>query len=79
MDESLSSLYAKADTLRRQIDEGTAQGDFQVCVMLMEPLTSKENVQTCIAQFERCKQLVDQLALFSDNEAIDDVASSELK
>jgi len=29
--------------------------------------------------YERCKQLVDQLALFSDNESIDDVTSSELK
>jgi hypothetical protein len=29
--------------------------------------------------FERCKELVDHLALFSQNEGIDDVASSEMK
>ena len=29
--------------------------------------------------YERCKQLVEQLALFSDNEGLDDVTSSELK
>ena len=26
MDESLSSLFAKADTLRRQIDDGSVEG-----------------------------------------------------
>ena len=39
----------------------------------------QEKLKECISMFERCKQLVDQLALFSENEGIDDVASSEMK
>jgi hypothetical protein len=35
MDESLSSLFAKADTLRRQIDNGSVE-DTQVKILIME-------------------------------------------
>ena len=80
MDESLSSLYAKADTLRRQIDDGSAQGDSQVVLMTNVPTNNTQsNLLQCITLFQQCKQLVDQLALFSVNEGIDDVSSSEMK
>ena len=39
----------------------------------------QDKLKECISMFERCQQLVDQLALFSENEGIDDVASSEMK
>src|SRR5271154_70625 len=39
----------------------------------------QSKVQECIALHERCKQLVEQLALFSSNETADDIATSELK
>lgn len=39
----------------------------------------QEKLKECISMFERCKEVVDQLALFSENEGIDDVNSSELK
>ena len=77
MDESLSSSFGKADSLRRQIEDGSAE-DSQV-TMSMASLTLQTSLQECITLYERCKELVEQLALFSDNESIDDVASSELK
>jgi hypothetical protein len=79
MDESLSSLYVKADTLRRQIDDGSAQGDSQVVLMTNVPTNTQSNLLQCITLFQQCKRLVDQLVLFSANEGIDDVSSSEMK
>jgi hypothetical protein len=39
----------------------------------------QDNVKECINLFELCNQLVDRLGLFSKNESIDDVNTSELK
>jgi hypothetical protein len=35
MDESLSSMFAKADTLRREIDDGSVE-DTQVTILIIE-------------------------------------------
>jgi hypothetical protein len=79
MDESLSSLYARADALRRQIDDGSIDG-FQVIFRCFWKTNGEQNrVQECITLYEQCKQLVERLALFSENESADDVASTELK
>ena len=39
----------------------------------------QEQLQECIAFYKRCRDLVTRLALFSQNESVDDVSSSELK
>jgi hypothetical protein len=47
MDETLSSIYAKADSLRRQIDDSSAQGDSQVVPtdpVLANPRQTSKNV-----------------------------------
>jgi hypothetical protein len=53
MDETLSSLYAKADTLRRQIDDGTFQGALQVQLQGPEcrltSRTSSKNAFPCLS------------------------------
>jgi len=81
MDESLPSLYARADVLRREIDDG---GVDEQQVMFYTPRTCvliavQERLQECIALYKQCRDLVTRLALFSQNESLDDVSSSELK
>ena len=53
MDETLSSLYAKADTLRRQIDDGTFQGALQVLLQCLDrrltSRTSSKNAFPCLS------------------------------
>lgn len=39
----------------------------------------QESLKTAISTYEKCRELVDALSLFSKNEGIEDVASSELK
>lgn len=79
MDESLSSLYARADALRRQIDDGSID-DFQVMFRCARKANDEQKrVRECITLYKQCKQLVERLALFSENENVDDVASIELK
>ena len=79
MDESLSSLYAGADRLRRQLDDGLERDEYQVAPICERLCWRQKRIQECISLFKQCKDLVERLALFSPNESIDDVASSELK
>ena len=52
---------------------------FRYCIPLGLLADEQEKLRECISMFERCKELVDHLALFSQNEGIDDLASSEMK
>ena len=78
MDESLSSLYSKADILRHQVNKGIIVGDPKVYPNACHDLIQTKSLE-CIALFQKCKELVERSALFSPNESVDDVASSELK
>ena len=42
-------------------------------------LMLQTSIAQCITNYETCKRLVEQLALFSENEEIEDIATSELK
>lgn len=41
--------------------------------------TYQENLNACIATYEECLQLSEQVSLFSPNETLDDVSSTDLQ
>jgi hypothetical protein len=41
--------------------------------------TFQESLSAAIATYEQCLQLADQVSLFSPNESLDDISSSDLQ
>ncbi|KAJ1951113.1 Type 2A phosphatase-associated protein 42 [Dispira parvispora] len=60
----------------------TAQQEFEVIESLTmsarEP-AYQDQVQRCLSHFNRCRLMVNQLALFSTNESLDDLATGSLR
>jgi immunoglobulin-binding protein 1 len=68
-DQSLKNLFIRAEKLNKEADAAvdTLSTSF------------KEIIATAIATYEECRKLADQLALFSPNETVDDIASGDLQ
>lgn len=68
-ERSIPSLFASARAQRKELDS------------FSDPTTSlyQENLQAAIASLEECRRLAERIALFSSNEAEDDVASGDLQ
>lgn len=66
---SLRELFDKADRLRNAVD---ASYDWQSDEY-------QDNVRQAIECYYNCKKMIANLALFSPNESLDEVSSSELK
>ncbi|KAF2671576.1 TAP42-like protein [Microthyrium microscopicum] len=64
-DQSLSAMYRTAEALREQIYDGS--------------IPSSTGIPTLIALYQQCAKLISSVSLFSPNETIDDIASSELQ
>lgn len=66
---SLRSLYDTAERLREETEESyDYQGD-----------AYQERLRCAIAAYGKCKQLINQISLFSSNEGLEDVSSSEVR
>ena len=65
---NIRSLFSRAQLLRRQLDS-------------LETTTQlyQENLQTAISTLEACRQLADNVSLFSPNETQDDISSGDLQ
>lgn len=66
---SLRSVYESADAARKAVE---SEYDWR-------SEAYRTNLQTAISDFEKCRSLISQLNLFSVNESIDEVVTSELK
>jgi immunoglobulin-binding protein 1 len=64
-DQSLSSTFASAESLREQIASGS--------------LPSNEALPKLIQLYTQCAKLIHTLSLFSPNETLEDISSSELQ
>lgn len=64
-DQSLSATYSAAESLREQINTGS--------------LPSNDHLPELIKLYMRCVQLISNLTLFSPNETLEDITSSELQ
>ncbi|KAG0129260.1 TAP42-like protein [Tuber indicum] len=67
--ESLRSLYDSGERLRKEIEESY---DYNSPAY-------QQKLQTAIRTYQECKKLVDQISLFSTNESLEDVVSSEIR
>lgn len=66
---SLRSLYDTAEHLRKEIEESY---DYQSDAY-------QDKLRSATTAYQKCKQLVDQIFLFSLNEGLEDVSSSEIR
>lgn len=66
---SLRSLYDTAERLRKEIEESH---DYQSDAY-------QDKLRCTTTTYDKCKQLVDQISLFSSNEGLEDVSSSEIR
>jgi hypothetical protein len=64
-DESLSTMYRTAEELREQISNGS--------------IPNSTGGPPLIALYSQCANLISSVSLFSPNETVDDIASSELQ
>lgn len=66
---NLRTVYASAEEQRQSLEKSpeTSSAEYQ------------ENLQAAIASFEECQRLVDQVALFSPNESVEDISSRDLQ
>lgn len=64
----LKETYNEAKTRQNQLDA-------------LDPRSPsyKDTLQSIIDNFERCRQLIRQLALFSPNEEVEDIATQDLQ
>ncbi|KAG0638096.1 TAP42-like protein [Tuber brumale] len=67
--ESLRSLYESGERLRKEIEDSY---DYNSAAY-------QQKLQTAIQTYQECKKLVDQISLFSTNESLEDVVSSEIR
>jgi len=67
--ESLRSLYDSGERLRKEIEDSY---DYNSPAY-------QQRLQTAIRTFRECENLVDQISLFSVNESLEDVVSSEIR
>ena len=67
--ESLRSLYDSGERLRKEIEDSY---DY-------DSPAYQHKLQTAIRTFRECENLVDQISLFSTNESLEDVVSSEMR
>ncbi|PUU77490.1 TAP42-like protein [Tuber borchii] len=67
--ESLRSLYDAGERLRKEIEDSYDYNG---------PAYQKK-LQTAIRTYRECENLVDQISLFSTNESLEDVVSSEIR
>lgn len=68
-DQSLRDLFTTAKTKRKDIDPYASATDpvFQ------------ENLRSAIECLEKCRELADRISIFSPNETVEDVASTDLQ
>jgi immunoglobulin-binding protein 1 len=67
--QSLRALFAKAERARQEI---TSSYD-------SNSPTYQENLSNTIATYEECLKLAEQISLFSPNESLEDISSSDLQ
>lgn len=68
-DQSLKSLFASAESARKDLDSAwdTTTPSYQ------------SSIAATITTYEHCLQLADRLSLFSPNETLEDVSSGDLQ
>lgn len=71
-DEDQTSLRSLYDTAERQRHEIEGSYDYQSDAY-------QDKLCSAVNAYQKCKTLVDQLSLFSSNEGLEDVSSSEIR
>ncbi|KAI5840701.1 TAP42-like protein [Morchella snyderi] len=66
---SLRSIFDTASRLRVEIEESY---DYQSDVY-------QDKLRAAVTSYQKCKDLIDQISLFSSNEGLEDVSSSEIR
>jgi hypothetical protein len=66
---SVRSLFAEADSLRRRLSIYPDSNSVEY----------QDNLWTSIAKYEQCKNVIHQASLFSLNESLEDVATSDMR
>ncbi|KAI9789723.1 MAG: hypothetical protein M1835_001487 [Candelina submexicana] len=69
MSRSVRTLFDSAEKLRKSL-EYPLQSDSSIF---------QENLKVAINTYEECRQLADQISLFSHNESLDDISSADLR
>ena len=68
--QNLRAAFAAAETQKKHLESSygsTSDPDYQ------------NTLQQLLAQYERCKRYVDELALFSPNESLEDMSTDSLQ
>ncbi|KAI9679406.1 MAG: hypothetical protein M1817_005428 [Caeruleum heppii] len=69
MDHNLQSVFARAEATRHQIETSFDLSGSQL----------QEKILHALAEYEGCRQLADHLAVFSPNEALEDITTESLR
>src|ERR1700712_1746769 len=66
---SLQEAFAEAESRRTKLDEypSTSAPDYQAALV------------STLSSYVECQQIIDRISLFSPNESLEDIASSELQ
>ena len=67
-EQSIKSLFSLAESKRNAAEAARDSSSS----------TYRENIAAAIATYDECRQLADQLSLFSPNEILEDIASGDL-
>lgn len=67
--KSIRALFLKAERLRNELNNFPDSNS----------PTYQENLTNAIATYESCLELSEQVSLFSPNESLDDVSSSDVQ
>jgi immunoglobulin-binding protein 1 len=67
--QSLRGLFARAERGREELSSS-----YQT-----DSPTYQENLSTTIATYEECLKVAEQVSLFSPNETLEDISSSDLQ
>lgn len=66
---SLRSIFDTASRLRAEIEESY---DYQSDAY-------QDKLRAALTSYQKCKDVIDQISLFSSNEGLEDVSSSEIR
>ncbi|KAI9723932.1 MAG: hypothetical protein M1812_000650 [Candelaria pacifica] len=69
MSQSIRTLFDTAEKLRKSLDNASQSNS----------TTSQANCTATIYAYEECRQLADRISLFSHNETLDDISSTDLR
>jgi hypothetical protein len=68
-ESNIRTLFSSAEELRKSIETSWQPNSPEY----------QDSVRRAIASYEQCRTLADQLGMFSRNESLDDISSSDLQ